>query len=213
MSLGIAALTASFVGVWAYFFAVSPVWSASEQMQAEQTLQTEAETPLPAIAPAPVPSPRLTWEQAVAAFVETYEDVPMQQDLIAFYGVEPQEFFRMRQSSLASPRQAPQEASGLVKLYMIPGKTYFFRLEDYSLPPGPGYEIALTTAQRPATGQDIRAAERYQFLTAMENFRGSRNILINPEVLARSDQSPTRFNSLVVWNPDYDVVIATASLE
>lgn len=210
MSLSIAVLAACVAGVWGFFFAVRPVWSASEQMQASLVAKTDTVVPIEVVAP--VPSPRMTWEEAKAAYAATIEDVALDQQLSRFDGVEPEDFFRLRNNPLVSPT-SPEIVTGAVKLYMIPGKTYFFRLEDFEVPVGPDYQIGLTTARAPSTGQEIRTAARYQFLSTMENFRGSRNILINPDVLALPDQRPTRFNTLVVWNAEYDVVVATASLE
>lgn len=203
-------LAACVAGVWGFFFAVRPVWSASEQMQASLAAKKDAVVPIEVVAP--VPSPRMTWNEAKAAYAATIEDVALDQQLSNFDGIEPEDFFKLRQNVLVSST-SPADVKGTVKLYMIPGKTFFFRLEDYAVPVGPDYQIGLTTARAPANGQDIRTAERYQFLSTMENFRGSRNILINPEILALPDQRPTRFNTLVVWNAEYDVVVATASLE
>ncbi len=106
----------------------------------------------------------------------------------------------------------PNDVVGSVKLYFIPGHDlFFFRLENFDVPVGPGYRIALSKARAPRHGKDVRA-NGYRFLASMDRFQGSRNIPSNPDTVASSDDRPTRYRSLVIWNAEYDVVIATATL-
>ena len=212
VSLVIAALMAVVAAVLAFFFAVQPVWSTSAQMQAElqeemRPLNTGQDT---AAQPAATAT-SITWEEAVAGFMKTHVDRPINQELTAFDGVEPEAFFRVRQGTLVAPT-VPNDVAGKAKLYMIPGQAFFLRLEDFDVPVGPGYQVGLSSESAPRTAREIRAGN-YQLLGPMTTFRGSRNILINPEVLKNNPElRPTRYKSVVIWNADYDVVIATASL-
>jgi len=206
VSLSIALLMAVIAGLWGFFFAVRPVWSTSAQMQAERL---EAEN-APLVVTTTQPPTSISWEEAVATFMSTHTNESIEQNLTAFDGIEPRDFFKIREGFLNAPT-LPNDVTGRVKLYMIPGKTFFFRLIDFDVPAGPGYQIGLSDAVSPRTARDIRVAD-YQVLGPMTRFRGNRNILINPETLKIPDQRPTRYKSLVIWNPEYDVVVATASL-
>ena len=208
ISLSVAALMASIAAVLGFVFAVQPVWSTSAQMQAEREANTSN-----SIAPA-APSQTLasvTWEEAVAGYMASYDDEPILHELAAFEGVEAKEFFKLRQGALMAPTE-PNDVVGSVKLYFIPGHDlFFFRLENFDVPGGPGYRIALSKARAPRHAKDIRA-NGYRFLASMDRFQGSRNIAINPDTVTSSDDRPTLYRSLVIWNAEYDVVIATATL-
>jgi hypothetical protein len=209
ISLSIAACMALIAAGLGFVFAVRPVWSTSAQMQAER----EA-TELRSAVAADVQSPSLasiTWEEAVAGFMSSYDDEPILQKLSVFDGIDPSEFFKLRQGDLVAPT-VPNDVTGTVKLYFIPGPGYFFfRLENFDIPVGPGYQIGLSSARAPREGVDIRSAD-YRFLSPLTRFQGSRNIIINPETIVQPDDKPTRFKSLVIWNAEFDVVIATATL-
>lgn len=209
ISLSIAACMALIAAGLGFVFAVRPVWSTSAQMQAERE-----STELRSAVAADVQSPSLasiTWEEAVAGFMSSYDDEPILQKLSVFDGIDPSEFFKLRQGDLVAPT-VPNDVTGTVKLYFIPGPGYFFfRLENFDIPVGPGYQIGLSTARAPREGVDIRSAD-YRFLSPLTRFQGSRNIIINPETIVQPDDKPTRFKSLVIWNAEFDVVIATATL-
>lgn len=209
ISLSIAACMALIAAGLGFVFAVRPVWSTSAQMQAER----EA-TELRSAVAADVQNPSLasiTWEEAVAGFMSSYDDEPILQKLSVFDGIDPSEFFKLRQGDLVAPT-VPNDVTGTVKLYFIPGPGYFFfRLENFDIPVGPGYQIGLSSARAPREGVDIRSAD-YRFLSPLTRFQGSRNIIINPETIVQPDDKPTRFKSLVIWNAEFDVVIATATL-
>ena len=208
ISLSIAACMALIAAGLGFVFAVRPVWSTSAQMQAER----EA-TELRSAVAADVQNPSLasiTWEEAVAGFMSSYDDEPILQKLSVFDGIDPSEFFKLRQGDLVAPT-VPNDVTGTVKLYFIPGPGYFFfRLENFDIPVGPGYQIGLSSARAPREGVDIRSAD-YRFLSPLTRFQGSRNIIINPETIVQPDDKPTRFKSLVIWNAEFDVVIATAT--
>ncbi|MGB1159995.1 MAG: DM13 domain-containing protein [Alphaproteobacteria bacterium] len=192
-----------------FVFAVRPVWSTSAQMQAEREATelrsaVAADVQIPSLA-------SITWEEAVAGFMSSYDDEPILQKLSVFDGIDPSEFFKLRQGDLVAPT-VPNDVTGTVKLYFIPGPGYFFfRLENFDIPVGPGYQIGLSSARAPREGVDIRSAD-YRFLSPLTRFQGSRNIIINPETIVQPDDKPTRFKSLVIWNAEFDVVIATATL-
>ena len=193
--------------VLGFLFAVKPVWSTSAQMQAD--LLAEDAQPLPTVLTQTLPS--ITWDEAVAGYLSSYTETQIQQQLVAYDGIEPREFFKLREGALVAPT-IPNNATGSVKLYFIPGRELFFvRLEDFDVPAGPGYQIGLSQARAPRTGKDVRLAE-YRFLSGLNNFQGNRNIMLHPESLVRAEDRPTRFGSLVIWNADYDIVIATATL-
>lgn len=207
ISLSVAALMAAIAAVLGFVFAVQPVWSTSAQMQAEREAEASGSVALE-------PSQSLasvTWEEAVAAYMVNYDDQPVFQELSLIDGVEAKEFFKLRQGALAAPIE-PNDVVGSVKLYFVPGyDLYFFRLENFDVPAGPGYRIALSKARAPRQGKDVRS-NGYRFLTPMSRFQGSLNIPINPDTIAAGDESPTRYRSLVIWNAEYDVVIASATL-
>ena len=209
ISLSVAACMALIAAVLGFVFAVQPVWSTSAQMQAERDV-TETRSPVAA----DVQSQSLasiTWEEAVAGYMASYDDEPILQKLSVFEGIEPSAFFKLRQGDLVAPT-IPNDVTGTVKLYFIPGPGYyFFRLENFDIPVGPGYQIGLSSAPAPREGVDIRSAN-YRFLSPLTRFQGSRNIIINPETIVQPDDKPTRFKSLVIWNAEFDVVIATATL-
>lgn len=208
ISLAIAAFMAIVAAALGFWLAVQPVWSTSAQMQAE--LQADTLQPLPNVPTQTVNA--ITWEEAVAGYMTSYDDEPILQKLAVFDGIEPSAFFKLRQGTLVAPT-VPNDVTGSVKLYFIPGRDlFFFRMENFDVPVGPGYQIGLSRARAPREGKDIRAAD-YRFLTPMNRFQGSRNILINPETMLRGEDRPTRFGSLVIWNADYDIVIATATLD
>lgn len=207
ISLGVATIMAILAAVLGFVFAVQPVWSTSAQMQAD--LLIDDYQPVPTVQMQSLNS--ITWEEAVAGYMTSYDDEPVLQQLAVFDGIEPNAFFRLREGALVAPT-VPNDVSGSVKLYFIPGRDlFFFRLENFDVPVGPGYEIGLSRNRAPREGKDIRSSE-YRSLTSMHRFQGSRNILINPEMLKRAEDRPTRYGSLVIWNPDYDKVIATATL-
>jgi len=209
ISLSIAACMAMVAAGLGFVFAVRPVWSTSAQMQAEREA-SEVHSPVAAdVQTQSLAS--ITWEEAVAGFMSSYDDEPILQQLSVFEGIEPREFFKLRQGDLVAPT-VPNDVTGTVKLYFIPGPGfYFFRLENFDVPVGPGYQIGLSSARAPREGVDIRSAE-YRFLAPLTRFQGSRNIIINPETIVQPENKPTRFKSLVIWNAEYDVVIATATL-
>ena len=209
ISLSIAACMALIAAGLGFVFAVRPVWSTSAQMQAEREATelrsaVAADVQIPSLA-------SITWEEAVAGFMSSYDDEPILQKLSVFDGIDPSEFFKLRQGDLVAPT-VPNDVTGTVKLYFIPGPGYFFfRLENFDIPVGPGYQIGLSSARAPREGVDIRSAD-YRFLSPLTRFQGSRNIIINPETIVQPDDKPTRFKSLVIWNAEFDVVIATATL-
>lgn len=210
ISLSVAAFMAMIAAGLGFVFAVRPVWSTSAQMQAEREA-SEVRATVAAVQQAQ-PLASITWEEAVAGFMSSYDDEPILQKLAVFDGIEPSEFFKLRQGALVAPT-IPNDVAGTVKLYFIPGPGYFFfRLENFDVPAGPGYQIGLSEARAPREGIDIRSAD-YRFLAPLTRFQGSRNIIINPETITQPEDKPTRFKSLVIWNAEYDVVIATATLE
>ena len=207
ISLTVAACMAVIAAVLGFLFAVKPVWSTSAQMQAD-LLADDAQL-LPTVPTQVLPS--ISWDEAIAGYLSSHNYEPIQQQLAAYDGIQPREFFKLREGVLVAPT-VPNDVAGSVKLYFIPGRELFFlRLEDFEVPVGPGYQIGLSKARAPRSGKDVRLAE-YRFLSRMNDFQGNRNIMLHPESLLRAEDRPTRYGSLVIWNADYDIVIATATL-
>ncbi|MGA0236114.1 MAG: hypothetical protein ACO3NE_11055, partial [Alphaproteobacteria bacterium] len=93
ISLSIAACMAMVAAGLGFVFAVRPVWSTSAQMQAEREA-SEVHSPVAAdVQTQSLAS--ITWEEAVAGFMSSYDDEPILQQLSVFEGIEPREFFKL----------------------------------------------------------------------------------------------------------------------